>query len=359
MPEKYGGIQATIHDLATLCKKRGVSSTVLCQLNGKGLFGFLQRLKREFLRRRHCRDHTLGYLTIRSWNPLNSIRQVVLETKPDIVMLQQTGRYVQIANTLSDLEPAVLLYYHDQSFQSDLEKANAAILKQTPSIANSQFIATALGRHGIHAEVFHPAIDSERLEYRGRRKVDFVLFFNPREEKGLDISLAAAAHNPDIPFVFVEGWNLSREQRRDLQDAIKGLSNVRLIASTPNVNKLFSHAGLLIVPSIVKEAWGRVVTEAQLSGVPVIARDVGGLSESVGAGGILMPPEAEGADWATAIRCTWQDKSGRMELSKKGLQHAHSQKIAGQCIADRLVDHIQKLIAEHPKRSPSSFENTY
>jgi glycosyltransferase involved in cell wall biosynthesis len=50
--------------------------------------------------------------------------------------------------------------------------------------------------------------------------------------------------------------------------------------STSNKDELWSSIKVLIVPSLWFEAWGLVVTEAQLRGIPVISSNVGGIPEA-------------------------------------------------------------------------------
>jgi glycosyltransferase involved in cell wall biosynthesis len=55
---------------------------------------------------------------------------------------------------------------------------------------------------------------------------------------------------------------------------------------------------LLVVPSLWFEAWGRVVTEAQLNGIPVLGTDRGGLPE------VLSEPPIAVRQWALE---PWKD----------------------------------------------------
>ena len=67
----------------------------------------------------------------------------------------------------------------------------------------------------------------------------------------------------------------------------------------------YAEARILLVPSVWEEAWGRVVTEAQVNGIPVLASAIGGLPESVGPGGILVPPGSDIEVWNAHLRELW------------------------------------------------------
>ncbi len=63
------------------------------------------------------------------------------------------------------------------------------------------------------------------------------------------------------------------------------------------MKQVYRSAKLILMPSMWEEAWGRVATEAQFSGIPVIASNRGGLPESVGPGGVLLDPDGPLEPW--------------------------------------------------------------
>ena len=67
----------------------------------------------------------------------------------------------------------------------------------------------------------------------------------------------------------------------------------------------------------------RVVPEAQVSGIPVLARDDPALREAVGAGGILVAPDAEISDWVDGLAQLWDDDETHASCSEAA--HEHSQ----------------------------------
>ena len=50
----------------------------------------------------------------------------------------------------------------------------------------------------------------------------------------------------------------------------------------------YSDLSILVVPSITPEGFSRVILEALMNGIPVIANNIGGTSEALGRGGILV-----------------------------------------------------------------------
>lgn len=103
-----------------------------------------------------------------------------------------------------------------------------------------------------------------------------------------------------------------------------GLSGVvRMVGSCDDMPAAFSLADIVVVPSIGPEAFGRVSVEAQAMGKPVIAADIGGLSETVmpAATGWLVPPNdaeelAHALDLALAMPA-----DARARLAQRARRH--------------------------------------
>ena len=93
------------------------------------------------------------------------------------------------------------------------------------------------------------------------------------------------------------------------------LHNVTLLSPQKDMREIYGKCRLLLVPSVWEEAYGRVATEAQVSGIPVIASTRGGLPEAVGSGGILLDPAGPIEPWVNSVRKLWSDKTYYKELS--------------------------------------------
>jgi glycosyltransferase involved in cell wall biosynthesis len=120
----------------------------------------------------------------------------------------------------------------------------------------------------------------------------------------------------------VESWTLSPEDRQKLMQKLATLPNVTLYPPQNNMRAVYGKCKILLAPSTYEEAYGRVATEAQLSGIPVIASTRGGLPEAVGPGGILLDIDQPIADWAAAVRKLWQDQQHYARLSAAALAYA-------------------------------------
>lgn len=97
---------------------------------------------------------------------------------------------------------------------------------------------------------------------------------------------------PEIPFEVIE----SRSTSRLLVQAgfvagfdLRRHRSLILRPSTSLPRSLYAHTRLLLVPSVVEEASGRVVAEALVNCIPVIASERGGLPENCAGGGFILP----------------------------------------------------------------------
>jgi glycosyltransferase involved in cell wall biosynthesis len=100
------------------------------------------------------------------------------------------------------------------------------------------------------------------------------------------------------------------------------LPNVTFVPPQSDMRKVYAECKILLAPSVWEEAYGRVATEAQISGIPVVASARGGLPEAVGPGGVLLDPDQPIADWVAAVRKLWSDQDYYSALSAAATAHA-------------------------------------
>lgn len=111
--------------------------------------------------------------------------------------------------------------------------------------------------------------------------------------KGLQTILPAFAGS-DGPDLLVAGEG---DYQAELRAAAEGHPRVHFLGPQPydRLRSLYRHAIALIVPSICYEVFGLVLIEAFAEGTPVIARDLGGVSEVVeqSQGGLMFRNDEE------------------------------------------------------------------
>jgi glycosyltransferase involved in cell wall biosynthesis len=322
-PEDVGGVQSSTRDLALRLEALGHEAAILAPLYGSGGFGLRARMRLKLARAPFVRDRICGVPTFRAWHPESAVASFVARTRPDVAVVQCHGS-VPIARAFRAAGVPVILYFRNVEM-AELG-GDPATVGASACIANSRFTARSYhDAFGLRSTVIPPTIDAAR--YRVASDGSAVVFINPVAEKGLDRAIAIAAQCPDIPFLFVESWRLSPPALEALAARIAPCSNITFIRRVDDMRQVYARARFLLAPSLWQEAWGRVASEAQCSGLPVIGSDRGGLPEAIGPGGVIIPAEADLAGWVAAVRRLWSDKRHHAELSAQARLHAERPEI--------------------------------
>jgi glycosyltransferase involved in cell wall biosynthesis len=134
-----------------------------------------------------------------------------------------------------------------------------------------------LRRLGLESFVFHFPVYGSRVPARcGSPSNRYVTMINPSVIKGIDVFIGLARRFSAVDFAAVTSWATTSRDRQQLEQEV----NVTLLEPTEDLDRIFSESKVLLVPSRWQEAFGQVVVDAMLRGVPVIASDAGGLPES-------------------------------------------------------------------------------
>jgi glycosyltransferase involved in cell wall biosynthesis len=264
-------------------------------------------------------DSVSDYAVWRTRSPWDAVNYVAGKERPDVIVVIVADDPVRAASAALRTQIPILMRLQDVEFHR--HSGHLADLSNVSCIANSHFTADKYrSGFGANPGVIYPFISADR--YRSKTTRENVTFINPHPYKGLDIALGIARLCPKIPFTFVESWRLSDERRRQLVQKCAALPNVTLLPPQRDMRVVYGKCKILLAPSVWEEAYGRVASEAQISGIPVVASSRGGLPEAVGPGGILLDPQQPIADWAAAVRELWLDDRRYAELSAAALAHA-------------------------------------
>ena len=319
----HGGLQSSTDELCKHLIGKEHHVAVLAGLMPGNLLALTSKIKMKVNQAtsgcKIARYPGLGYPVWFSWDPPQAVSFVVQRERPDVIVVlayqtvimaleaQKTG--IPFLMQLQDVE----FHQHGAPFQ--------LLGAEVPCSANSNFTAEKYRKaFGVNPHVILPFIDLTR--YKTTTTGECVLFINPHPKKGLDIAVAAARLCPHIPFLFVESWPLSPEELSQLQFKLKTTPNVTFLRAQNDMRSLYGRARILLTPSVWEEAFGRVASEAQLNGIPVVASNRGGLPEAVGPGGVLLEPSAPAADWAAAISKLWSEKAHYDRISQAALIYA-------------------------------------
>lgn len=137
-------------------------------------------------------------------------------------------------------------------------------------------------RNGVDNEIFYPAPIDERESLRQQLNIKsntILSVGNLTKLKGFDLVLAAIAKLPDVNLIIIGGG----EERQNLQQQVADLkisARVRFISnlSQNELRDYYTSADVLVLASS-REGMPNVVLESLACGTPVIATNVGGVSE--------------------------------------------------------------------------------
>jgi surfactin synthase thioesterase subunit/glycosyltransferase involved in cell wall biosynthesis len=157
--------------------------------------------------------------------------------------------------------------------------AKTEVLRQADAVVGvSQYVADYIrkwsGIPAVHVPI--SLLDPPPYPDLGRFENEFVTLVNPCAVKGISIFLELADRMPGVPFAAVPTWGTTQQDRA----ALAKRANVTLLDPVDNVDDILRRTRVLVVPSLWAEARSRMVVEAMLRGVPVIASDIGGIPEA-------------------------------------------------------------------------------
>jgi surfactin synthase thioesterase subunit/glycosyltransferase involved in cell wall biosynthesis len=189
----------------------------------------------------------------------------------------------------------------------------------------------------------------------GRFDNEFVTFVNPCAVKGIAIFLALADAFPRTAFAAVPTWGTNRQDRA----ALEARPNVRVMAPVDDIDLLLARTRVLLVPSLWAEARSRIVLEALLRGVPVMAANTGGIPEAMMGIPYLLPvrtiekyekrldermvpvaevPAQDIAPWREALARLVTDRSHYEEIARQ------SRRAALEYARELHAGHFEKLL---------------
>ncbi len=216
------------------------------------------------------------------WRPM---RECIRTFNPDWTLISEWGvlllitalqehnpsRVVLIAQTIST--------YLDMEKKAYLEDQIRLLVKKTAGIITvSNYMRDYIQRWiGLDSTVLHfPSYGSGPFTQFNNFDSGYVTMVNPCVYKGISIFLSLAENLPQVRFAAVPLWGTSTEDRA----ALARLPNMTLLQPSPNLDDIFVQTKVLLVPSLWGEAYGQVVVDAMLRGIPVLASNVGGLPEA-------------------------------------------------------------------------------
>lgn len=298
-------------------------------------------------------DEDLGFLC---WRVIpnrftNDHRQAELfaqrlrDYQPDVVLGQRIETYPILQYSASQ-------GYATFCFLRDMEWAgynNYSILTGSgvKLIANSPFLAFMINSvSGCKSQVIFPFINVQ--DYRvDNRRGKYITFINPVPEKGLDIAIEVACQLPQEKFLFVKGgWGLNDAIQESLLEEVRRLPNVEIWENQGDMRNVYAVTDILLVPSQWPETFGRVIVEAQVNSIPVIAANIAGIPYTLGKGGILVDVINKSQGYVDAITRLRNESQLYTELSKLAFQNSQRLDFDAQYQVKNFIQFVENCINE-------------
>lgn len=337
-PDSSGGAQrSTIHILQNLMK-HGWEIEVTCRysltLKSIKKFGVIWFLKSIVQTHVAIDDASLGFFCRRKAS--RSMFTSITGQNYPIDMVQY------FKNQLNTFKPDIVLGdtpanspFIELAIQSGFPTAHLARsipFLRIPSILNPQLhlIGNSPYTAGVlkavsnkEAEVLLPGIDPQRYRV-AERKEQYITFINPVPQKGVKIATEIARLMPEQQFLFVKGrWSGMRNgYLESLLTRARKLKNVEVWEYKEDIRSVYKLTKILLVPSQFIETFGRVVIEANINGIPVVAAHVGGLPYTLGKGGRTVVQRDNPEAYVDVLRKYCEDSTLYNEVSAKAVENS-------------------------------------
>lgn len=229
-----------------------------------------------------------------------TLERIIRDLRPDAMFVDGCLEFMQLVDVLRErvLPPgcetfAVFTAGFAMSFgpeaafgasEAFLDTAQVLRLYRSMSgfVTPSRYLGEYLVRESglpLRYTVVHPRIKplDPALERPRDPAGGVVMLINASRIKGLSIFLELARRLPHVAFAVVATWgSLPREEHR----ALEALPNVKVLKPVSPVDPIYEMTRVLLVPSLWSDPFPRVVNEAMLWGIPVLASNCGGIPEA-------------------------------------------------------------------------------
>jgi glycosyltransferase involved in cell wall biosynthesis len=181
--------------------------------------------------------------------------------------------------------------------------------------------------NGVETTGYHEAASASiRAHARGRYGLPaeakvIACIAGLRAEKGHEHLLRAFARLQGSPTLLLAGDGPERTRIERLTAELNLHGRVALLGEVADVQSVIAASDLTVLASTAVETFSMAMLESMAMAVPVVASDIGGLSEAIipGETGYLVPPGDTNA-LAAALASALQDDAGRSAIGARALQ---------------------------------------
>ena len=303
-------------------------------------------LSKEINKLTGLEDSSVSLYPTNGYGDIDLVRQLIQRENPDAIMLITDPRYFMwLFNSEGEFRKNMPIMYlniwddypaplYNKAFYESCDLL-MGISKQTVNINNIVLGDKAKNKitkyipHGLNHKIYRPletteeidAMEKMKFELFGKDEVDFVLFFNSRNIRRKQIPDAMWAFRMFLDTLpkekadkcrFLLHTEISHEAGTDLEAVRELLFEDKFPNSivfdtkkwtTDQLNMLYNISDCQILLTS-NEGWGLTLTEAMLSGNPIIANVTGGMQDQ-------MRFEDENGKWFTPSSEIPSNNTGR------------------------------------------------
>jgi len=274
----------------------------------------------------------LGYTVLRLADPIAAMIEIMERLAPEATVVYGAPTAARALEATASA-PRRLHFYFTTTFYGFPE----------PKPESAEFVRYAVNSR--YLEIFGraylglaPALVPplfEPADYRCEPRGDAILFVNPIAAKGINLVAAIARRLPHRRFLIARSW----QNQAAFPHVAVSAPNVEFLPNAHDMRPIYARARLVLMPTIMEEGWGRTVSEAQISGIPAIVSDRGGLPDTVGPGGVVVPLAEPVERWCREVESLF-DEARHSALSAAARQHAERPELAPATVMARFLDFL-------------------
>jgi glycosyltransferase involved in cell wall biosynthesis len=281
-------------------------------------------------------SHTRRFMTCQEEETyINLFRAELAHRRPDMVFLWG-GLILErtIMREAKDAGIPVVFYLVNEGYKDkEVFKDVSVIITDTQATAKLY-----KERHNLDCQAVGKFIDTAEVIPKVPRRPDFITFINPSFEKGVSVFMPlaklAAKVCPEVKFLVVQSRGRWPDAMQVLKFVPEDFPNVTVIGHQTDMRPVYASTKALLLPSLWHESGARVIAEAQLNGIPVLASNTGGSAELIDIGGKIFDipeevrkkrgevviTEEDLQPWIEEIKRIWNDQEYYNNLSEKVMQ---------------------------------------